>query len=103
MKQCPICNTHVTMIYERTESSTWAGRYWCHGCHVILSACGSIVHRDERSIRAWTPVCPESGAHIVVRPNGNAVDAFRCVDCGREFRRNGNRIEQIHGRMLAAV
>ena len=90
--RCPVCNTHTTTIREELHPRTWAGRYWCQGCHTILSACGSIVQGD-RIMRTWTPGCPDNGMHVVVRPNGPGVDFFRCVDCGREFERVGDRIE----------
>jgi len=54
-------------------------------------------------MRTWTPGCPESGKHVVVRPNGPGVDFFRCLDCGRESEVADGRIVQCQGETLAVV
>lgn len=92
MEMCPVCGAGVTMIWERRGKSQtgmkwWAGNYRCDH-HGIMSGCGT-VRRREKTLRSWTPACPEHGTPSVIR-----VYPYRfvCVRCDRRFEHRNGRL-----------
>ena len=92
MEQCPVCEGEVSVVWEKRGKSQTGMRWWMgiYACdeHGIMSGYGTL-RRKVKTLRSWTPACPDHGTPSVIRVYPYR---FACVRCDRQFEHRNGRL-----------